>query len=75
MAVRSTWRFVNYRITHVAESGVTWEIFCATHGCDESQTAETDEVCAAWAMRHTAASGHALFRRTCSDHALVTRSS
>ena len=75
MTTRSAWRFVNYTFTHVAESGVTWEIFCATPDCDESQAAETDEVCAGWAIRHTAASGHDLFRRTCSDHVLVTRSS
>ncbi|WP_443055232.1 DUF7848 domain-containing protein [Streptomyces sp. NBC_00704] len=72
-ALRSRWRFVDYTIAHVPESGVTWDIFCATDGCGESQTARTDEVCAEWAMRHAAMSGHALFRRTCSDRAVVTR--
>jgi hypothetical protein len=72
MAVRTVWRFVTYAISHVAEAGVTWEIHCATYGCDESHVADRDDECAEWAMRHAAAkAGHDLFRRTCSDHARV----
>ncbi|MFD5793755.1 hypothetical protein ACFWIO_09485 [Streptomyces diastatochromogenes] len=73
MPARSVWRFVNYTINHVSEDGVTWEIFCSTYGCEGSHIADSDEQCSDWAMRHTAKTGHALFRRSCSDHARVTR--
>ncbi|MFD5650975.1 hypothetical protein [Streptomyces sp. NPDC127039] len=74
MAVRTVFRFVDHTIRHVPESGVTFEIFCAATECDEdSGPQDEQETAQDWALRHTGATGHDLFRRVATDHARVTR--
>ncbi|MFE7241701.1 hypothetical protein [Streptomyces sp. NPDC057580] len=68
---RSVFRFVDYIIQHEPLGEVTWEVFCATYGCEETSITDSDQRSSEWAMRHTAATGHALSRRVCTDHAKV----
>ncbi|MEU2111483.1 hypothetical protein [Streptomyces sp. NPDC019507] len=70
--MRSVMRFVDYTISHVPEGGVIWAIACGPGGCDWSTEGDSDEETSKAAMKHTAETGHSLFRRTVSDHARVT---
>ncbi|WP_371671192.1 hypothetical protein OG985_28375 [Streptomyces sp. NBC_00289] len=69
--MRSVFRFVDYTINHVPEGGVIWEAHCGPGGCDWSAQSDSDEETSKAAIRHTAETGHNLFRRTVSDHASV----
>lgn len=71
---RAIYRFVDHTIRHVPEGGYTFEVFCAGAGCDaESGPQGEQEAAQDWALKHTGATGHDLFRRVATDHARVTR--
>jgi hypothetical protein len=74
MAVRTVMRFVEHTIRHVPDGGVTYEAFCVAAGCEEdSGPHDEQEAAQDWALKHTGATGHDLFRRVATDHARVTR--
>lgn len=74
MAVRSVFRFVDHTIRHVPDGGYTFEIFCTAHECGEDSGPQGEQDAAQdWALKHTGATGHDLFRRVATDHARVTR--
>ncbi|MGW1705621.1 hypothetical protein ACWCP8_08765 [Streptomyces sp. NPDC002206] len=64
-------RFADCTIQHEPLGGVTWKVFCATYGFEETSITDSDQRSSEWAMRHTAATGNGLFRRACTDHAKV----
>ncbi|MFI1357097.1 hypothetical protein ACH4TV_26460 [Streptomyces sp. NPDC020898] len=71
---RTTMRYVSHTITHVPDSGVTFEVFCVASGCAaESGPQDEQDTAQVWALRHTGRTGHDLFRRLVTDHARVTR--
>ncbi|MFE6099776.1 hypothetical protein ACFVQ4_07435 [Streptomyces laurentii] len=71
---RAVYRFVEHSIRHEPAGGVTYELFCTTHGCWEASGPQGDQVEAqGWALRHTGLNpGHDLFRRVFTDHARVS---
>ncbi|MGI5443333.1 hypothetical protein ACQEV4_40165 [Streptomyces shenzhenensis] len=74
MTVRSVYRFVDHTIRHVPDGGVTYEAFCVSVGCGEDSGPQGEQDAAQdWALKHTGATGHDLFRRVVTDHARVTR--
>ena len=74
MSTRTTFRYVRHTIRHVPDGGITYEAFCAGHGCDEgSGPQEEQEAAQDWCLRHAGRTGHDLFRRVFTDHARVTR--
>lgn len=73
---RAVYRFVDHTIRHVPDGGYTFEIFCAGagSGCEAESGPQGEQNDAQdWALRHTAKTGHDLFRRVVTDHARVTR--
>jgi hypothetical protein len=74
MNTRAVYRFVDHTIRHVPEGGVTYGVFCTARECGEdSGPQDEQETAQDWALRHTGATGHDLFRRVFTDHARVTR--
>ncbi|MFB7180899.1 hypothetical protein ACFCYI_24760 [Streptomyces sp. NPDC056257] len=70
--IRSVYRFEDLSIEHVPEGGVIWETFCAAYQCGQGSGAQDDQDAAqGWALRHSGAAGHNLFRRVVTDHADV----
>ncbi len=71
---RAVLRYVEHTIRHVPEGGVTYEVFCTAHECDQDSGPQAEQETAQdWALRHTGRTGHDLFRRVFTDHARVTR--
>lgn len=72
---RSVYGFVEHTIRHEPAGGVTYELFCAAHGCEEVSSPQEEHGTAQdWALRHTGLNpGHDLFRRVFTDHARVSR--
>ncbi|MEW2120309.1 hypothetical protein AB0945_35070 [Streptomyces sp. NPDC005474] len=67
-------KYVPHTITHVPDSGVTFEVLCAASDCGaESGPQDEQDTAQLWALRHTGRTDHDLFRRVVTDHAKVTR--
>ncbi|MFF7936523.1 hypothetical protein [Streptomyces sp. NPDC007940] len=71
---RAVYRFVDHTIRHAPEGGYTFEVFCTAFECGQESGPQGEQNDAQdWALRHTAKTGHDLFRRVVTDHARVTR--
>ncbi|WP_443059212.1 DUF7848 domain-containing protein [Streptomyces sp. NBC_00435] len=70
--IRSVYRFEDLSIEHVPEGGVIWEVFCAAYQCGQGSGPQDDqEPAQRWALSHSGATSHNLFRRVVTDHADV----
>ena len=74
MSPRAVYRFVNYRIAQDPTGEVSRSALCVSGeevDCGESSGELGEEAVGKWMAEHSAATGHARFKRTFNDYAVV----